>query len=160
MPDSDPDPRPSAATLPAAGFLLLALLLLGGWWYARTQQAGALEEALQPWADTSLPEPGAQVDTALASLGAQVFRQKCTACHALTAEDQVGPNLTGVTRRRTAAWLQSMILAPDSMTRDDPDAQALKAHYGVQMMVPGGIDTLQTRAVLEFLRRVDAGAPD
>jgi len=150
-----PDDARSAATGPIAAFLLLALILVGGWWYTRSAASDALDEALAPWAGAALPEPGAPVDAELAAHGAEVFQAKCAACHALTAEDQVGPNLVGVTERRSPAWLQAMILAPDSMTREDPDARALKAHYGVQMMVPGGIDTLRTRAVLEFLRRVD-----
>jgi hypothetical protein len=48
-----------------------------------------------------------------------------------------------------------MILRPDSMTLDDPVAAALRAQYGVQMMVPGGMTPVRARAVLEFLRRAD-----
>ena len=55
-------------------------------------------------------------------------------------------------------WIRAMLLAPDSMTTHDPAARSLRARYEVQMMVPGGVDSLRARAIMEFLRRVD-GVP-
>ncbi|MDP2959094.1 MAG: hypothetical protein Q8N53_21915 [Longimicrobiales bacterium] len=58
---------------------------------------------------------------------------------------------------RDPAWLRAMITRPDSMTRDDVIARALPAANGVQMQVAGGMSETATRAVIEFLRRVDGG---
>ena len=126
------------------------------WWARRAAGADALDRALATY-PTALPAPDAPVDTALARLGADVFEARCAACHAVTGTPHVGPDLLGVTERRSLTWIRSMILRPDSMTRDDPMARDLKNAYGgLQMMVPGGMDAARTRAVVEFLRRVDA----
>lgn len=155
---ADPPPTPSRyGTAPVAVLVTLLVVGLALWWIRRSQVASARDEALAGWVGAPLPAPDAPVDDSLASLGAELFRAKCAACHAVRGESPVGPELAGVTERRSPAWLQAMMLAPDSMVRDDPAAQSLKARYQVQMMVPGGIDTVGARAVLEFLRRVDAG---
>jgi hypothetical protein len=112
-----------------------------------------VDEALQAWAGRPLPTWTTPVDSALADVGSDIFQRRCSVCHALTAESQIGPDLAGVTHRHTPLWMQAMILSPDSMVENDPQAMALKAGYEVQMMVPGGMDTLRTRAVIEFLRR-------
>jgi len=153
---SDPRPTPPRyGTAPVA--VLTALLVVGltVWWVDRATTENARTEALEAWAGTPLPAPGDPVDSTLADLGAGVFRQKCSACHVIYGESHVGPDLAGITARRSPAWIQSMILEPDSMTRRDPVARSLKDRYQVQMMVPGGMDTLRARAVIEFLRRVD-----
>jgi mono/diheme cytochrome c family protein len=139
--------------------ILLLVVGLGVWWIQRSAETRARGDALAAWAGVPLPSPGEPVDGALADLGAELFRQKCAACHVIYGESHVGPELAGVTHRRSLPWIQAMILHPDSMTEADPAARSLLARYQVQMMVPGGIDTVETRAVLEFLRRVDGPPP-
>lgn len=112
-------------------------------------------KALAPWVDAPLPEWSDSIHAPLATLGETVFERHCAACHAVTGEPKIGPNLAGVTLRRDAAWIRAMVLKPDSMTREDPVAAALKQSYGVQMMVVGDIGPEHARAVIEFLRRVD-----
>ncbi len=148
---------PRRGTPAMAVVVVLLVVAVVGWWARRGAVERARTEALAPWVGAELPEPGDPVDDSLASLGAELFRAKCASCHAVRGESPIGPELAGVTERRSPAWLQAMILAPDSMVREDPAAQSLKIRYQVQMMVPGGIDAVETRAVLEFLRRVDAG---
>jgi uncharacterized membrane protein (DUF2068 family) len=75
----------------------------------------------------------------------------------VSGEAKLGPNLAGVTRRRDLDWIRSMVLRPDSMTANDAAASALKAQYGVQMMVTGEMTPSHVLAVLEFLRRADGG---
>lgn len=129
--------------------------LLGGLLAACS--SGTTEQALAAYADRALPEAGAPVDDALADLGADLFRTRCSACHTLGQGERVGPDLAGVTRRRDYAWIRGMILAPDSMTRADPDAQALRERYQVQMVTPGDFGNGHAAALLEFLRRADGG---
>jgi mono/diheme cytochrome c family protein len=130
---------------------------LGIWLRRDAAEKGRLGDALAPYAAEPLPPPGAPVDSTLADLGARTFKRRCAACHAITGESRVGPDLAGVTRRRDLAWIRRMMLAPDSMTTNDPVAQMLKARYQVQMMVPGGVSPAESRGLVEFLRRVDAG---
>ncbi len=110
-----------------------------------------------------MPGPGTPIDSAMAARGADLFQAHCSACHMVRGTPKLGPNLAGVTQRRDPAWIRAMILRPDSMTRNDPVAAALKEQSGgVQMMVVGTVDPSDARAVLEFLRRVDlqGEAPD
>jgi len=132
--------------------------VLAAWWLMRSAERRALAEDLVPYAAAQLPAADAPVDAALADLGARVFETRCAACHALTGAQKLGPNLQGVTNARDLAWIRSMVLAPDSMTRADPIARALLDAYGVQMTVAGGMDGSAALAVIEFLRRADLGA--
>lgn len=157
--NADHPPPPRYGTAPVAVLTTLLVVGLTLWWLQRTTAHRAMDRSLEAWATAPLPTTDAPVDSALADLGAEIFREKCAACHVVYGPSGLGPDLADATHRRAPQWLQAMILAPDSMTRTDPVAQALKARYQVQMAVPGGIDTLRTRAVIEFLRRVDGPRP-
>lgn len=157
-----PPSRPTPSRYGTAPVAVLTALLLVGltvWWVQRSAERQARDIRLEAWAGAPLPSREDPVDSALAELGAGLFREKCAACHVIYGEAHLGPDLAGVTHRRTPGWIQAMVLAPDSMTRSDPAARSLKARYEVQMQVPGGMDTLRTRAVIEFLRRVDGPPP-
>jgi mono/diheme cytochrome c family protein len=134
---------------------LLSVVAVAVWWVGRAADEERLDTRLAAWSDAPLPAPGDPVDGALADVGADIFRSRCSACHQVRGEPKLGPNLAGVTARRSYRWIEHMILRPDSMTLDDPVAAALRAQYGVQMMVPGGMTPVRARAVLEFLRRAD-----
>lgn len=139
--------------------LLLAgacVVAVGAWGVGRAREHRAISGALAAYASASLPTPGDPVDDALADLGARVFDAKCAGCHHMSGEPRMGPNLAGVTLAREAAWLAAMIQRPDSMTRHDPIARSLLEHYGVQMLVAGGMDGAETVAVMEFMRRADS----
>ncbi len=137
------------------GLTLIGVVVVVVWMLGRAANERGTTEALAPWAGAPLPERDDPIDAPLAALGAGVFERHCAACHAVTGEPKIGPNLAGVTLRREAAWIRAMVLRPDSMTRDDPVAAALKQGYGVQMMVVGEVGEARARAVIEFLRRVD-----
>ena len=141
----------------AATLFLVGMVGLGVWWGRRAAFERDLGRALAGFADAGLPLSDAPVDDALADLGADVFDRRCAACHALAGVEKLGPNLGGVTRRRELPWIRSMILRPDSMTRDDAVASELKARYGAQMMVMGELTEAHVLAVVEFLRRSDRG---
>jgi mono/diheme cytochrome c family protein len=103
-----------------------------------------------------LPGADAPVDETLARAGAAVFQDRCVACHKLGPGVAVGPDLSGVTERRTPEWIRGMVLSPDSMLRTDSTARALLAEYQVPMMDPR-IGEPEFRALLEFLRSWSAG---
>lgn len=156
MPPNPSNGRGRRGPLAAAALALVSVVLVAAWLGLRAAESRRLSRELAAWAGTPLPAPGDAVDPELAAVGASVFEGHCAACHAVTGEPKLGPNLAGVTLRREAAWIRAMILRPDSMTRADSVAAALKARYGVQMLVVGKVDGTGARAVIEFLRRVDA----
>lgn len=140
----------------AAGALAIASVIgVALWWSARAAEERRITEELTAYGAVPLPGADAPVDSGLAALGARLFERHCAACHAVTGDEKLGPNLAGVTLRRDPAWIRAMILSPDSMTREDPVASELKERYGVPMIVIGEVDDAHARAVLEFLRRVD-----
>jgi len=91
---------------------------------------------------------------ALATRGQMLFKTKtCSTCHAFGLRI-TGPDLRGVTHRRSSTWIQQQILQPDVMTKIDPVSHELLAEYHVQMpnlmLTPG-----EAKALLEFIKRKD-----
>ena len=73
------------------------------------------------------------VDPAKAEVGEKLFQTKgCSACHAI-GRRLSGPDLAGVTMRRTAEWMENQILHPEVMTKQDPISRGLLATYTLQM---------------------------
>lgn len=152
--DSSKARRPGGV-LAVVGLVVVTVLAVTLWWMRDSAEARRVEETLASYVGAPLPEAGAPVDSTLANVGARLFRKRCSACHAITGESRVGPDLAGVTRRRSYDWIRGMILDPDSMTRSDPVARELRSEYGVQMLTPRSFEARHALALLEFLRRVD-----
>ncbi len=154
--DREPSTPLRRAPTPVVALIVVVGVGLGVWWIARRAADARVERAIVALAPGGLPAPDDPVQVELADLGAQLFRSRCSACHAVVGETRLGPNLAGVTLRRRLPWIRSMLLRPDSMTREDADAKILLQAYGVRMKVPGRFGPAQARAVIEFLRRVDS----
>jgi protein SCO1/2 len=73
----------------------------------------------------------------------RLFRSRCASCHTIGGGDGLGPDLAGVTSRRSRAWVAGWIKEPDRMIRSkDPAAAALvKRFRGLQMPDLGLSDT-------------------
>ncbi len=94
------------------------------------------------------------INKKLAGKGESVFDARCMSCHQLDSR-LVGPALKGVTNRRSPEWIMNFILNSTVMEAKDPAAKALLNEYHIPMIVPG-ITKQDARAVLEYLRSVDA----
>jgi len=92
----------------------------------------------------------AAVDKTLVAGGAQVFEQKCSACHKMT-ERYVGPALGDITKRRSPAFVMNMALNPLGMVEKHPETKKLLAEYFVAMPNQN-ISPDEARQVLEYLR--------
>ncbi|HEX7076834.1 MAG TPA: cytochrome c [Candidatus Eisenbacteria bacterium] len=91
--------------------------------------------------------------------GESLFVQKgCKACHAYGAR-LTGPDLRGVTRRRSAEWMEQQILHPDVMTKEDPISMALFAEY-VAQMANQGLTPDEAKDVIEYLKKLDDGTEE
>jgi cytochrome c2 len=96
----------------------------------------------------------APVDGALAEVGEELFKSKtCSTCHGFGVRI-TGPDLRGVTERRTAAWMEQQMLHPEMMTKEDPIARQLLGQYAVQMpnlmLKPD-----EVKALIEYLKHKD-----
>jgi cytochrome c551/c552 len=96
----------------------------------------------------------APVDAAKAEQGEKLFKTKgCIACHAF-GKKVTGPDLAGVTRRRTALWIENQILHPEVMTKEDPIAHDLLAKHSIQMPNQK-LTEEEARAVIEYFKHKD-----
>lgn len=126
---------------------------------------GADEDAAttsQPAAGVSKYDAGpraaeAPVDEGLAERGEELFKSKgCSACHAF-GQRLSGPDLSGVTSRRTSEWMKQQILHPDVMTKEDPIARELMMKHALQMPNQG-LSEDEAAAVIEYLKARDRNA--
>jgi 2-succinyl-6-hydroxy-2,4-cyclohexadiene-1-carboxylate synthase len=107
-------------------------------------------------ADGPMPGRYDPIDPELADAGAWLFQHNCSACHHLGDVSMIGPDLAGVTERRSLDWIAAMIRQPDSMLVADTIAQRLLMQYQVPM-ANRRLDGARVRALIEFLRRADIG---
>ena len=138
-----PDSR-IPATSPTAVALLLAAVVAG------CDPGLGVDPS---WASLPLPGAGYTPVDSVADVGAELFRRNCAACHAY-GDDVIGPDMTGVTLRRSQAWIRGMVARPDSMLRVDTVAQRLLVQYQIPML-NRELDPARVRAIMEFLWRAD-----
>lgn len=75
--------------------------------------------------------------TANAATGEENYAKICAACHTIGGGKLVGPDLAGVTTRRTEAWLVKFIKSPKAMIdAGDADAVALFKEFNLVMPDP------------------------
>lgn len=98
------------------------------------------------------------VNAELAAKGEPLFKSKtCSTCHAFGARI-TGPDLVGVTHRRTEAWMRKQMLQPEVMTKEDPIARQLLGQYAVQM--PNlMLKNEEVDALIEFIKLKDQAKP-
>lgn len=104
--------------------------------------------------DTGPRAGEAPADEQLAEVGEKLFKSKtCSTCHGFGVRI-TGPDLQGVTDRRTAAWMEQQMLHPDVMTKEDPISHELLGKYAVQM--PNlMLKPEEAKALIEFLKHKD-----
>jgi cytochrome c len=92
-------------------------------------------------ADLKVPDLSSiPTDADSVAKGKVVFDQKgCGGCHAF-GKKLVGPDLVGITERRTPVWVGKMIQHPEQMTKEDPVAKGLYRSLMVQMTNQGVSD--------------------
>ncbi len=90
--------------------------------------------------------------------GAELFRKNCTACHKLGAK-LVGPDLTGVTDRRSNEWLHKFISSSQGLIASG-DADAVKVfEENNKMVMPDQVLTsAEIDMVLAYLKEASAPA--
>lgn len=144
---------PAPWALPA----LLALLVAGcgGQGGGSGAGSGGVEETSP--LDIGPRAGDSPVAAALAVQGEALFKTKgCTACHAY-GKRLTGPDLKGVTRRRTAQWMEKQILHPEIMVKEDPIARKMMAEYNLQM-ANQGLTPDEAKSVIEYFKKLDEEA--
>ena len=92
-----------------------------------------------------------EVDAAMVTKGEETFKAMCTACHRV-GKKFIGPAPNGILERRSPEWIMNMILNPEEMTQNDPDAKQLLIEYNGAPMANQNLTEEQARNVLEYFR--------
>jgi len=95
---------------------------------------------------------GMRADANLVKRGSQLWKSRsCDGCHSIGKGRRAGPDLMGVTERRSDAWLRKWLHDPAQMQGSDSVAQALMAEAkGVRMVNPHLSDS-DIDAVLAYI---------
>lgn len=84
--------------------------------------------------------------------GRALFEDKCTVCHTNGAGDHIGPDLAGVTERRSREWLTRFIVEPDRLLADgDTIALELLKKYNDIPMPNLGLTDEDAAELLAYL---------
>lgn len=95
------------------------------------------------------------------------FTTNCTTCHSIGGGDKIGPDLAGLTERRTEKWLIKYIQYPSGMMegdaeepgyeKADPIAAKLWAAYKPNMMAEQDLTEDQIKALLAYIKKEGKG---
>lgn len=97
-------------------------------------------------------ELNATIDEGMATRGAELFQNLCSACHKFDKKF-VGPALSGVTERRSPEWIMNMVLNPEQMIKEDPIAKKLLIESNMAVMADQNLEEDEARAILEYFRK-------
>lgn len=90
------------------------------------------------------------IDPELAERGKATFELKCSACHKVDKR-YVGPALGDVLTRRTPAYVMNMILNPEGMLSEHPEAKKLLSEY-MTPMANQNLTEEEARSIVEYFR--------
>lgn len=92
-------------------------------------------------------------------VGEQKFTSVCTACHTIGKGRLVGPDLSGVTDRRSEEWLIQFIKSSQKMVNSgDADAAAIFEEYNKIMMPDNNFTDDEIKAVIAHIKSKSGGA--
>src|SRR5262245_57712457 len=87
-----------------------------------------------------------------------LFKTKCTSCHTFGKGERVGPDLKGVTERRSREWLLAWIRSSERVIRSgDATAVALFKQFRQQRMPDHELGEPEIGALVDYLA---AGGPE
>ncbi len=95
---------------------------------------------------------GMKVDANLAKRGKALWLSRgCDACHSIGKGRRAGPDLLGVTSRRSGAWLRKWLHNPDEMLASDSTAMALLAEAKGVKMANLKLSDTEIEALINYL---------
>lgn len=92
----------------------------------------------------------------LAVAGKLAFESKCLACHTIGAGKKIGPDLAGVSKRRSESWLANWLKAPEKMLQSDPDAQMLLKAFNNLPMPNQNLSETEIKQFIAYFKWADA----
>jgi heme/copper-type cytochrome/quinol oxidase subunit 2 len=109
--------------------------------------------------DAAATEADAQ-PAAPSAEGRLLFEQKCTACHTIGQGVRIGPDLQGVTARRSREWLLRFVAAPDQLiAAKDPIVTPLVKQFNQIQMPNLALTEGEVRQLVDYLTVAGGAAP-
>jgi len=88
--------------------------------------------------------------------GKMAFESKCLACHSVGEGRKLGPDVYGVTKRRSKAWLARWLKEPEKMLQTDADAKAMLKEYNNLPMPNQSLTDAEVRQFIKYFEWIDA----
>jgi nitrite reductase (NO-forming) len=88
--------------------------------------------------------------------GKLAFESKCLACHSVGEGRKLGPDIAGVTKKRSDTWLARWLKAPEKMLESDPYAKALLKEYNNLPMPNQNLSDAEIRQYIKYFHWIDA----
>jgi nitrite reductase (NO-forming) len=92
----------------------------------------------------------------MAMKGKLDFESKCLACHSIGQGRKLGPDLAGVTKRRSDEWLAKWMQSPEKMLAEDADAKAMLKEYNNIPMPNQNLNAPEIQQYLKYFHWYDA----
>ena len=94
------------------------------------------------------------VDAAAAKRGQSLFQNRgCVGCHSIGQGKRAGPDLAGVTQRRSLEWLRRWLANPTPMFDTDSTAKALLAEFNNTRMPNLRLKADEVDALLHYIQQ-------
>lgn len=84
------------------------------------------------------------------------FESKCLACHSFGQGKKLGPDLAGVTKRRSDEWLMRWMKEPEKMLQSDTDAKAMLKEYNNVPMPNQNLTEAEVRQYIKYFHWHDS----
>ena len=88
--------------------------------------------------------------------GKLAFESKCLACHSLGQGPKLGPDLAGVTQRRTDDWIAKWLKSPEKMLANDDAAKAMFKQFNNIPMPNQNLDDAEIAQYVKYFHWFDA----
>jgi nitrite reductase (NO-forming) len=88
--------------------------------------------------------------------GKLAFESKCLACHSVGQGKKLGPDLAGVTKRRSDDWLARWLKSPEKMLETDADAKVMLKEFNNLPMPNQNLSDAEIRQYIRYFRWIDS----
>ncbi len=97
--------------------------------------------------------------TLQAQNGEQIFKNSCAACHTVGGGKRVGPDLVGMSTKRSEAWLIKWIKSSQTLIESgDPDAIAAFEAYNKVPMPDQNLSDVEIKEVIDYINTKSSAA--
>lgn len=113
----------------------------------RAQTASGADSAQVITNDSTTADAAAKVDPM-----AEMFEKKCYSCHNIGGGDKKGPDLQGITQRRSMDWLIEFIQSPSSLrAKGDPTTLELFDKYAPEVMPDQDLSATEIISMMNWI---------